>query len=89
MLTTPPRAVDVYAPGHQILSTLPGGRNGTMSGTSMAAPHACGVAALLMSSEGVRAQAACNRIKALAWPQIKNPGEKTTRKLLYNNSWRF
>lgn len=31
--------IDVAAPGSSILSTLPNGRYGTMSGTSMASPH--------------------------------------------------
>jgi subtilisin family serine protease len=41
--------IDVAAPGSAILSTLPGGRYGTMSGTSMASPHVTGVAALMKS----------------------------------------
>ncbi|MFH0968397.1 MAG: S8 family serine peptidase [Methanobacteriota archaeon] len=39
--------VDVGAPGHNILSTLPSGRYGTYSGTSMATPHVAGIAALV------------------------------------------
>ena len=40
---------EVYAPGEQILSTLPNNRYGKMSGTSMAAPVVSGIAALLRS----------------------------------------
>lgn len=41
--------VDVFAPGVDILSTVPGGGFARESGTSMAAPVVSGVAALLMS----------------------------------------
>ncbi|PGA88676.1 S8 family peptidase [Bacillus toyonensis] len=43
-------SVDVAAPGTDILSTLPNNSYGFYSGTSMATPHASGVAALIQSA---------------------------------------
>ncbi len=42
---------DVVAPGQNVYSTLPGGSYGTKSGTSMAAPHVAGLAALAISAD--------------------------------------
>lgn len=45
--------VDVIAPGDLILSSVPGNKYAKYSGTSMAAPHAAGVAALIMQKHTI------------------------------------
>ncbi len=47
-------AVDICAPGVAIYSTVPGGYDGTYSGTSMASPHVAGAAALFMAGASYR-----------------------------------
>ena len=69
--------VDVCAPGVQILSTYPtslGDHTGyaTMSGTSMAAPHAAGAAALYITRRGLEKSAAgvervCAAVRDSGW----------------------
>lgn len=60
---------DLVAPGVSVSSTLPGGGLGQMSGTSMAAPHVSGVAALVLQARpGLAPQAVKEVLRRTARP---------------------
>lgn len=66
--------VDIAAPGALVLSTLPDGQYGEMSGTSMAAPHVAGAAALWIVENGrprnaAEVQQVRDELVRLAFPQ--------------------
>ena len=75
--------VDVFAPGVDILSTVPGGGYERESGTSMAAPVVSGVAALLMSYFPTLSAADVKRIlldssTRYADQRVAKPGAEST-----------
>jgi len=70
---------DVVAPGTNIRSTKPGGTFGVLNGTSMAAPHVVGVAALLLQAD-----------PSLSLPQLEQTITQTAHTLggaLPNNAY--
>ncbi len=67
--------VELCAPGVDILSTLPGNKYGTLSGTSMAAPHVSGAAALCRGTHrGMDMDHIRNILKSTA-NDLGNPGK--------------
>ncbi|KAJ6789085.1 hypothetical protein PWT90_00387 [Aphanocladium album] len=58
--------VDVAAPGVNVISTLPNGRTGSLTGTSMASPHVAGLAAYLAAKDGGSGPGLCSTIQKMA-----------------------
>lgn len=82
--------LDVFAPGSSITSAWIGSNlsRNTISGTSMASPHVCGLAAYLMAYEGLTSPSAViNRIIELSTADVvTNPGSGSSNRLVYNGS---
>ena len=72
-------SVDLGAPGVGILSTLPGGKYGSYSGTSMATPHVAGAAALVKSQDSTADDGELKaRILQYAEPKASLEGKTAT-----------
>ena len=82
--------IDLSAPGTSILSTLPQGTYGTLSGTSMAAPNVAGVAALIWSYHPTwtRDQVAAQLLGTADNLDAANPGKEGLLGAGRPNSWR-
>ncbi|MDA1194973.1 MAG: S8 family serine peptidase [Planctomycetota bacterium] len=65
-----PLVPDLVAPGDGVLSALPNGRYGRLSGTSMATPHIAGLAALLWDAVPA---ATMEQIEAAIFDSCKRP----------------
>ena len=81
--------IDLYAPGGSIVSTLNTGGAGTKSGTSMAAPHVAGIAALYKSRFGDASSATVhNWLNANATPNVISGGGTggTVNRLVFTNA---
>ncbi|MFI1226331.1 MULTISPECIES: S8 family serine peptidase [unclassified Streptomyces] len=78
------RCLDLFAPGGSIVSTRMGGGTQTMSGTSMASPHAAGAAAIHLSAhpnatpQQVRDALVNNALSGV----VTNPGSSSPNRLL-------
>jgi len=81
------RCLDLFAPGVEILSGMPGQRYAQLNGTSMAAPHAAGVAALVLQSNPTLSPAAVSNllINNSTSGQVADPRPNSPNRLLFSN----
>jgi hypothetical protein len=68
--------LDVVAPGFEILSTMNGGMAGYMNGTSQAAPHVSGIAALILSVRPDLTAQEVKRVIELTAKRINPPSQQ-------------
>ena len=78
--------VDIFAPGSDITAAWIGGTTitNTISGTSMASPHVCGVMAMVLAeNDFTPAELKEYILKEASTDKVKNPGYKSPNLLLY------
>ncbi|KAI3647925.1 hypothetical protein MP228_008146 [Amoeboaphelidium protococcarum] len=81
------KCVDIFAPGHEITAAWNDDVNSTItiSGTSMASPHVCGVMALLIAEQDYTPAELKKRVLELSTPnKVKRAGWGSPNKLLFN-----
>jgi subtilisin family serine protease len=80
--------VDLFAPGQDITSARIGGGSTTLSGTSMASPHAAGVAALCLERNPGSTPEQVRRcvLDRSSQGKLKEIGDGSPNRLLYARS---
>ncbi|HEV2754166.1 MAG TPA: S8 family serine peptidase [Actinomycetota bacterium] len=68
--------VEIAAPGEDVWSSFPENTYGIISGTSMAAPHVAGAAALVMSEQALTATQVRSKLKTTAVAGLSTGGRK-------------
>lgn len=78
------KVVDVFAPGVDIISTIPGGKTEALDGTSMASPHVAGLAAYLLA-KGEAADGLCGFLASSGLSGVLSGVPNGTVNVLINN----
>jgi cerevisin len=81
------KCVDIFGPGHYISGAWIGGpsKEKTISGTSMASPHVCGVMALLLAEGDYTPAQLTTKLVELATKNVLTGVPSDTVNLLLNN----